>query len=186
MTVTLPMHNSDGELIERSEGTWEVTGKDELTLSLTTTTHDGEELAEEDYIKTGGTYKAVLTEDEGLELSPKEDAEHIISHMQFGPIILYPEDIYFGEDTSSEALPEVSDEELCNAALRYYESLTGHTYPGISEIDTVSEDGYLIHIYENMDTHTATAAWYLIDPYTYRGTNDITGEEVDLTPFLFE
>ena len=37
-----------------------------------------------------------------------------------------------------------------------------------------------IHLYEDMDDHTATIDWYEIDPNTLKGTN-FEGEEVDLS-----
>ena len=184
MSADLPVLDGNGNLWDHSHGTWKITGENELTLSLTTTVNDSQELNEGDYFENGGIYKAVLTDDQGLELTAVKNADHIVSHMQFGPVTLYPEEIYFGSREEPLVRPEVTDEVLLQAAIDYYESATGHPYPGIAEIDSVSEDGILIHLYEDMETHTATAAWFLIDPATYRGTDDITGEEIDLTPFL--
>ncbi|MBQ6441889.1 MAG: hypothetical protein IJJ13_04780 [Lachnospiraceae bacterium] len=51
----------------------------------------------------------------------------------------------------------------------------------IAELDQVMDNGNLfIHLYEDMDDHTATIDWYEIDPNTLKGTN-FEGEEVDLS-----
>ncbi|MCR5487411.1 MAG: hypothetical protein K6F35_07745 [Lachnospiraceae bacterium] len=50
-----------------------------------------------------------------------------------------------------------------------------------AELDQVMENGNLyIHLYEDMDDHTATIDWYEIDPKTLQGT-DFNGNKIDLS-----
>lgn len=49
-----------------------------------------------------------------------------------------------------------------------------------AEVDSTTDDGKLvIHLYEDLEDHTATYDWYTIDPDTLLGEN-LMGEEVDL------
>ena len=70
-------------------------------------------------------------------------------------------------------------DELCEMAQDYYER--HHDFrPPIA--DAEEEDGMiLIHLYEQMPTHTATCAWYMIDPKTGKGYDYLfEDEKVDL------
>ncbi len=56
-----------------------------------------------------------------------------------------------------------------------------HSGAPAAELDQVMDNGNLyIHLYEDMDDHTATIDWYEIDPKTLKGTN-FEGEAVDLS-----
>ena len=73
-------------------------------------------------------------------------------------------------------------DELGVLAQRYYFVNTGF-FPPEAEV-TENEDGsFTVHLYENVDSdgdsHTATSAWYTVDPFGV-GVNDITEEEVYL------
>ena len=75
-------------------------------------------------------------------------------------------------------------EELCKMAQKYYNRHNNY-YPPIADYETKEGEKYTIHLYEIVDdengyTHTATSAWYTVDAHG-TGTNDISGEEVDLT-----
>lgn len=74
-------------------------------------------------------------------------------------------------------------EQLCRLAQDYYERHQGF-YPQETEWIDNGDGSYTIHLYEivNLDggeSHTATSAWYTVDSHGV-GTNDITGEPVDL------
>ena len=72
-----------------------------------------------------------------------------------------------------------SDEELCKMALDHYEKESGYR-PGKSEVDSVNGDLVTIHLYDDMEDHTATSAWYEINRNTGKGTDAVTGDPVDL------
>ena len=80
--------------------------------------------------------------------------------------------------------PSGEDGALLRAALDFYEARTGYR-PGAARVDSRSEEGVSIQLYDDMGTHTATCAWYLVDPDTLTGTDEITGEAIDLSPHAY-
>ena len=72
-----------------------------------------------------------------------------------------------------------SDEELCKMALDHYEKESGYR-PGKSEVDSVNGDLVTIHLYDDMEDHVATSAWYELNRNTVKGTDPVTGDPVDL------
>ncbi len=76
------------------------------------------------------------------------------------------------EDTADSG--KLSNEEIVELAKK-------HSGAPVAELDQVLDNGNLyIHLYEDMDDHTATIDWYEIDPKTLKGTN-FEGEAVDLS-----
>lgn len=74
-------------------------------------------------------------------------------------------------------------EQLCLLAQEYYSRNHGFHPPEADWADN-GNGSYSIHLYEIVkldggESHTATSAWYTVDAYGV-GTNDITGEPVDL------
>ena len=71
-------------------------------------------------------------------------------------------------------------DELCEMARDYYER--HHDFrPPIAEAEEQGDGMILIHLYEQMPTHTATCAWYMIDPKTGKGYDYLfEDEKVDL------
>jgi len=74
---------------------------------------------------------------------------------------------------------EYTDEQLCQMAGDYYNSINGQR-PPVIEVDSADGDEVSIHLYEIMQDHTATWDWYFVSRTTAKGTN-ILGEEIDLT-----
>ena len=74
-------------------------------------------------------------------------------------------------------------EQLCQAALNYCEYATGHR-PGVVRIDSEDEEGITLQLYDDMGDHTATCAWYCIDPSTMEGYDLITGEEIAFYSYM--
>ncbi len=72
-----------------------------------------------------------------------------------------------------------TDEELCRMALDHYEKTEGYR-PSEAEIDSYDGDKVTIHLYDDMGTHTATAAWYEVDRNSAKGQDVIFGNEIDL------
>lgn len=75
----------------------------------------------------------------------------------------------------------LSDEELCALAEKYYAAHSESGFvPSIIEVDGETEDGQvLIHLYENMEDHTATYDWYTVSRITGKGTNVLL-EDINL------
>ena len=70
---------------------------------------------------------------------------------------------------------------VCAVALAYYQMQSGGYAPGFVEVDGRDADGITVHLYDDMGTHTATCAWYVIDPETLLGYDSITLEEIDFS-----
>ena len=100
----------------------------------------------------------------------------------------YPEDAYYDEyveepdgsyEENSESGDPASTAGLSNDQI--VELARKHSGAPAAELDQVMDNGNLfIHLYENMEDHTATIDWYEIDPKTLKGTN-FEGEAVDLS-----
>ena len=88
------------------------------------------------------------------------------------------------ERPSGEPLDEEMDQ-LCQVAVNYCESSTGHR-PGVVRIDSEDEEGVTLQLYDDMGDHTATCAWYTIDPATMEGYDVITGEEIAFYSYMQE
>ena len=88
------------------------------------------------------------------------------------------------ECPSGEPLDEEMDQ-LCQVAVNYCESSTGHR-PGVVRIDSEDEEGVTLQLYDDMGDHTATCAWYTIDPHTLEGYDVITGEEIAFYSYMQE
>lgn len=75
----------------------------------------------------------------------------------------------------------LSDGELCALAEKYYAAHSESGFvPSIIEVDGETEDGQvLIHLYEDMEDHTATYDWYTVNRITGKGTNVLL-EEINL------
>ena len=53
-------------------------------------------------------------------------------------------------------------------------------------VETNEDGSVTVHLFDDMDDHTATAAWYTFPPESYIATDDITGETIDLTEYFDE
>lgn len=72
-----------------------------------------------------------------------------------------------------------SNEEARTLALSFYQAQTGYApqYAGVQN----NADGTLtIQLYDEVDGHNSTSAWYTVDRVTLVGTDDMTGDTVDL------
>ena len=92
------------------------------------------------------------------------------------------ETVDYAAALSGSALPDAELYGLMDRALNYYE--TRYNYrPGSVSLAGQSEAGVTLQLYDDMGTHTATCAWYTIDPVTLQGTDDITGEVIDFSDY---
>lgn len=73
----------------------------------------------------------------------------------------------------------LSDEDLAELALWYYEAQYDYK-PGSAGVQDNGDGTVSIQLYDNLDDHNSTCAWYTIDRLTLQGTDDNTGETIDL------
>ena len=87
--------------------------------------------------------------------------------------------VVYENDNNNYSNSGYSDAQLCEMALDYYERHNGYR-PGISEVQSSDANSVTIHLYDDMGTHVATAAWYELDRNSATGIDSVTFEDVDL------
>lgn len=96
------------------------------------------------------------------------------------------ENIKKSTETSSNAEnDEDADNKYADAALDHYEKENGYR-PSSFTVETNEDGSITVHLFDDMDDHTATAAWYTFPPDSFIATDDITGETIDLTEYFDE
>ncbi len=79
-----------------------------------------------------------------------------------------------------DALVFYSNIELCDMALNYYTANNDYTPSGVAAV--TNPDGTVtIQLYDNLGDHNSTAAWYTVDRFTAKGTDDNSGETIQLS-----
>jgi hypothetical protein len=107
------------------------------------------------------------------------DEEHLTLQWSEG---IQEELTYLSADTA-DSFRFYSDNDLCDLALAYCKA---HAEPtddlsGLVAATAVNEDGSVgIQDYENLGSHNSTYTWFTVDRQTAVGTDDTTGEAVDL------
>lgn len=173
-SAQLVVQDGVGNLIDLSGGSWSLQDDGRLTLDLVSTRINGEELAEGKTIPLGGAYSAVLKNDgSSLTLGVTENASELAPAQKDGPVVFYDE----------RYTPEKL-EMLCRAVLNYYTGQNGEPYPGRAMVHEIGPDGVLIHLGEDMGDHIATAGWYLINPDTLQGSDEILGGAIDFSSYM--
>lgn len=72
-----------------------------------------------------------------------------------------------------------SNEEAQTLALSFYQAQTGYT-PQYAAVQNNADGTLTIQLYDEVDGHNSTSAWYTVDRVTLVGTDDMTGDTVDL------
>ncbi|MBR5361446.1 MAG: hypothetical protein IK123_11205 [Lachnospiraceae bacterium] len=106
-----------------------------------------------------------------------DDAEAMYVNIKYTPLSTV--DIERSGSATNSKGP-YTNKELCEMALDHYEKEYDYR-PTISEVDSEDGDMVTIHLYDIVDDHTATSAWYEIDRNTGRGEDVIFGDAVDIT-----
>lgn len=97
--------------------------------------------------------------------------------------------LYYSYPEEAEILVEkqesgdITDEELTELALCYYEKHYGYR-PNDAGLQDNGDGTVSIQLYDNLDGHNSTCAWYTIDRLTLLGKDDNTREAVDLSEVL--
>lgn len=167
------VQNGIGELLGLSGGPWSY--KDDilhLELTIDPNFYEGFPPLWEDL---GGDYRCEFKHQGGQLILTDLGNKHSILPEQAGDTAAFE---------SSAAMFQREEEEfvVTSAVRAYYEAKTGQPYPGFVEVAGRSENGLVsVQVYEDMDGHTATAAWYTVNMETLLGTDDMTGEEIDFS-----
>lgn len=85
-------------------------------------------------------------------------------------------------NANAEEFTFYTNQELQYIALAYYGAQTGY-YPQHSGVQSNDDGTASIQLYDIMEDHNSTSAWYTIDRVTLTGTDDISGDTVDMTAY---
>lgn len=85
--------------------------------------------------------------------------------------------VFVGNQTADE-FRFYTNEELRLLARAYYKAQTGYE-PQCSDVQNNDDGTAVIHLYDQIDDHNSTSAWYTIDRVKLTGTDDIALTEVD-------
>lgn len=92
------------------------------------------------------------------------------------------ERLYYVSDMTDDFV-FYTDEELQKLALAYYEA--NFSYSPSSCGIRHNEDGTAtIQLYDSLEDHNSTSAWYTVDRVSLVGTDDMSGSEVDLSEYV--
>ena len=171
-TAQLVVQNGIGELLSLSFGTFALEGENCLYLDFEKDMENGKTLEGSERTHIRGNYEMKMENSYCMNLTGEQDADPLVPDSENKTLVFY--DTRYTPDKL---------EEMSNAVLHYYEAQTGSPYPGKALIDEISEEGVLIHLCEDMGDHIATSGWYLIDPFTFEGTDEIMGTEINFAPY---
>lgn len=77
-----------------------------------------------------------------------------------------------------------SNEELGQIAMRYYKANNPGDYAPANIAVQNSDDGYVtIQLYDSLDDHNSTSAWYMINRVTLTGSDSMTGSAVIMSDY---
>ena len=106
-----------------------------------------------------------------------------------GAILTFEDDghteelVYMGNITFDE-FTFFSDETIGELARAYYVKHSGGYEPAYCDVEYSTENNdRVVHLYDIVDDHSATANWYYIDRFTCKG-KDFFEKEVDLTEII--
>lgn len=124
-----------------------------------------------------GTFSMGSADDTSACTLEQTDAEHITIKWEDGR----EEVLSYISEKGSDEFQFYSNDALSNLAMSYY-SRVSDGIKRLSAAAVTNEDGTVtIQVYENLNDHNSTAAWYTVDRQTGKGTDVNTSEEVDLS-----
>ena len=124
----------------------------------------------------GCTYR-IQAEREGLYLMETEQTGDLLIPHLTGRVLRF--------DAQTRVLErEALENDVWNAIYYYYDAVNGEPYPGNIIIEQwLDQETVQVHLYEELEDHTATLTWYTVNVYTLVGTDEMTGETIDFSPY---
>ena len=181
--------DSQAQAATFKSGTWLAYGGGEYTYYFFDTDGiSGRTVRQSDGTGLGFTYEAQgndvtfhmgSADSFGPETLQITDREHITLQWKGG----IAEELTYVSDDTSETFSFYSDQALCELALQYAKAHADskEALTKLSAACAVNSDGTVsIQVYENLNDHNSTYAWYTVNRYSAEGTNDTTGETVYL------
>ena len=157
----MPVQNGIGEMLGLYAGTWSLIGDQVMHLELIP---QGMEDAEG---ITGDFTVSFMDQNTFTLTCAEQDLEFI----------------FFEESSFLDPSGEYSEQLVIQTVRNYIEETTGEAYPGVVEVDSWENGMIVVHVYEDMEDHTATYGWYSVDPVSLIGNDEVTGEQIDFSGY---
>ena len=93
----------------------------------------------------------------------------------------HTEELRFISPDTDSVLVWHSNEELEQLAVGYYATLHDAYQPQCVGSMTNEDGSVSIQLYDSLEDHISTCAWYTVDRFTGQGTDDMTQEKIDIT-----
>ena len=117
------------------------------------------------------------TKNEVSATMEKTDDEHIALSWSYGE----SETIHWALDVPEGGLTFYSSRDLSDKCLDYYEAHHEGERPEEVAWENNLDGTVTFQLFDELDDHISTSAWYVIDRFTAKGKDANTDEEIDLT-----
>lgn len=91
-----------------------------------------------------------------------------------------PDTLNFVCEGNASTFTFYTNEELMTLALDYYQAQTGYA-PQNAGVQNNPDGTATIQLYDSLGDHNSTSAWYTVDRVTGEGTDDMTGESINIS-----
>lgn len=91
-----------------------------------------------------------------------------------------PDTLNFVCEGDASTFTFYTNEELMTLALEYYQAQTGYA-PSNAGVQNNPDGTASIQLYDSLGDHNSTSAWYTVDRVTGEGTDDMTGESINIS-----
>lgn len=85
-------------------------------------------------------------------------------------------------ETTESSADGYTDDELSQMALDFYAANNDGYVPSTAYIEVSDDTSVTIHLFDNMEGHVTTYAWYKVDRKTAEGEDIVFGDKIDLKP----
>ena len=85
-------------------------------------------------------------------------------------------------ETTESSAAGYTDDELSQMALDFYAANNDGYVPSTAYIEVSDDTSVTIHLFDNMEGHVTTYAWYKVDRKTAEGEDIVFGDKIDLKP----
>lgn len=85
-------------------------------------------------------------------------------------------------ETTESSAAGYTDDELSQMALDFYAANNDGYVPSTAYIEVSDDTSVTIHLFDNMEGHITTYAWYKVDRKTAEGEDIVFGDKIDLKP----
>ena len=112
----------------------------------------------------------------------------LVEHTEDDSFILHwennlPEKMVFISEGTLDEFHFYSNDELTRMSMAHF-ARSGNTPTSLAAAMTNEDNTVTVQLYDNLGDHNSTSAWYILDRFTAKGTNLMSGEEIDLLEHL--